>query len=54
MGIAITANLMTATEGLRTALGHANVVQLSLAFELRECGDGYLHGNVGVDTGALE
>lgn len=54
MTIVIAANLVTATKGLCTAFGHANVVQFSLAFELRERSDGYLHGNVGVDAGALE
>lgn len=54
MMIVVAANLVTAAEGLRTTLGHANVVQFSLAFELRECSDGYLHGNVGVDASALK
>lgn len=54
MRIVVSANLVTATEGRCTAFRHANVVQLALAFELRERSDGYFHGNVGVDASALE
>ena len=50
----IAPNLVTTTEGLSAALGHANVVQLALTLEPRESSDRYLYGNVGIDASALE
>ena len=47
------AHLVATTEGLCTAFGHANVIQLALGFELCECADGDFYGNVGVDASAL-